>query len=190
MIHTERKLSEARFFLRKLSSVLPKQPDSSYYLSAFLSSSRSILWIMRAEFSKIEGWQEWYSSKTITSRQKVIFDLITELRNRNVKASPIESYSSPIFKFEKQNLTSELREYLKKYGDKKHRFILEKIEPGDYEQTNVEIDRVSIPLKDIKPGLFVSGYSSEEMTNLCKSYIMILSRLVRECVSQFGNPSK
>lgn len=180
---------EARFFLRKLVSGLPKQPDSSYYLSAFLSSSRSILWIMRAEFAKVEGWEAWYSSKGLSARQKAVFELITELRNRSEKAHPIESFSTPIFKFAKKNLTSELQDYLRRFGDQKHEFILKRIEPEREKTTVVEQDRVSIPLKSIQPGLIVTGYSSKEIISLCNAYLRIISRLVRDCTSSFGPSS-
>ena len=59
MNHTQRKLDEAQFFVDELERTYyeivvgkfatdnPKPPVCNYYFSAFISSARSVLWVMR-----------------------------------------------------------------------------------------------------------------------------------------------
>jgi hypothetical protein len=75
MTGTKLKVNEAKFFLEKMKESFQKQPDFDYYLSAFISSSRSVLWVMRCEFSKIHGWEEWIILWVKSSNREVSFTL-------------------------------------------------------------------------------------------------------------------
>ena len=56
--NTKLKLKEALFFLQKMETHVDIEPDFDFYLNAFVSSSRSVKWIMNKEYSKVEGWEE------------------------------------------------------------------------------------------------------------------------------------
>ena len=53
----------------------------------FFSSSRAVLWIMKAEYSKIDGWKKWHDEKEIDTRTKEM------LKNCRRKKSIIEKRS-------------------------------------------------------------------------------------------------
>ena len=77
MSRTRAKLNEARFFLGELERTYyeyverlellsknnPEPPVCQYYLSAFISSARSVMWVMRSEYQNLGGWEEWYQSR-------------------------------------------------------------------------------------------------------------------------------
>jgi len=69
MGRTRQKLEEAAFFLAKVKEhyfdVLDEEEQARpflYYLSAFVSAARSVTWVMRSEYSALEGWATWYQS--------------------------------------------------------------------------------------------------------------------------------
>ena len=100
MRHTRHKLDEADFFLKKLDEhyydhandlsrgeVSP--PTFSYYLSAFVSSTRSVTWVMRHEYNDIPGWREWYDANVPDEEQRVLLKIFNHLRVRSEKTEPL-----------------------------------------------------------------------------------------------------
>lgn len=97
MTRTRHKLNEARFFLDKMDEhyfdhvqhMFDEQPLShpvfGYFLSAFLSAARSVTWVMKHEYKRIPGWEQWYTNETATEQQQDLMKLFTNLRNRTQK---------------------------------------------------------------------------------------------------------
>ena len=52
---TKHKLEEAKFFLEQLRANYGKLKKFDYFLSAFISSARSVTWVMRNEYSSVPG---------------------------------------------------------------------------------------------------------------------------------------
>ncbi|RHR21780.1 hypothetical protein DWX43_23515 [Clostridium sp. AF19-22AC] len=89
MKNTESRLGEARFFFNKMKESENVFPEFNYYLNAFISSSRSVLWIMNAEYNKIEGWHKWYADKEPDELTKIMLKGIVDARNRSLKKEPL-----------------------------------------------------------------------------------------------------
>ena len=88
MTNTERKLKEANFFLKQLS---PDYVYFDYILSAFLNSARSTTWIMRNEFSNINGWEKWFKECEISDEEKKLLSDTNSLRIDSAKKTGIKT---------------------------------------------------------------------------------------------------
>ncbi len=65
MSQAREKLNEARFFLTCMARNPCDRDAFKYNLSAFLSAARSVLWFMRREFKKADGFQDWYDTELV-----------------------------------------------------------------------------------------------------------------------------
>lgn len=115
MTNTERKLDEAKYFLGQLNV---DDPYFDYILSAYLNAARSTTWVMRHEFCKINGWEDWFKSCEISKDQKYLLNKINELRIESTKQSGIKTD----FYFLEEILIDEqyysiIKEFLKKDGE-------------------------------------------------------------------------
>ena len=88
MLKTNQKLQEASFFLSKMKENYTSQ-DFDYYLSAFVSACRSVLWVLAAEHKSISGWSEWYESLKPGEAEKAFLKATNDLRVRSEKHSPV-----------------------------------------------------------------------------------------------------
>ncbi len=80
----EDKIYEADFFLDKIKECTDLQ-ECKYYLSAFLSASRSITFCLQACMSGIEGFDQWYQEKQEKLRQNDLAKKFVEMRNHTQK---------------------------------------------------------------------------------------------------------
>jgi hypothetical protein len=88
MTATERKLDEARYFLEQLQS---HQPYFDYILSAFISAARSVPWVMRHEYCRIEDWEKWYRVSSVTEKEKQLLKKTNAWRIAVAKQSGIKT---------------------------------------------------------------------------------------------------
>jgi hypothetical protein len=82
------KLREAEFFL-DLALVAGNEDRIRYYLSAFLSASRSTTFVLKRECGDEPGFEEWYSQKQETMRNDPLFRVLKEFRNHVIKRAPV-----------------------------------------------------------------------------------------------------
>jgi hypothetical protein len=88
--NTEFRLNESKFFLGKLKENKEKTLEFEYYLDAYVSSARSVLWIMKSEYSKLNEWNKWYEEKDPNEEQKKLLKGIVDMRNRTLKQRPLK----------------------------------------------------------------------------------------------------
>lgn len=84
----EQKLFETDFFLDKLKEC--KKPTGNYqhaqyYFSAFLSSSRSITFVMQSAFSKLPGFDNWYKNAQEILKGNDEARFFVDARNYSIK---------------------------------------------------------------------------------------------------------
>ena len=100
MSRTRHKLAEAQFFLKKIDEhyyddipeafgKMDQPPVISFFLSAFVSSARSVTWIMRSEYGSTPGWNEWFASKHPDEGELDLLQTFNELRIRTQKIRPL-----------------------------------------------------------------------------------------------------
>jgi hypothetical protein len=199
MSETERKFKEALFFFNKLVQSKKDNEKFSFYLSAFLSSARSVTWIMRKEFSKISGWESWWKSKVPTESQGKLIKLFTALRNKSEKEEIIKTGVQIEVRFKpgdkiKEKLVEEYiecpaiyhTEIIKDEVSKKLKMTLKKISSDK----SLTIDNISIEqLERIFPESTYELNSSFKVIESCDQYLSILKQLVEECLNSFSNKS-
>jgi len=74
------KIGEAKFFLARMEESLHDRETFRYYLSAFLTASRSVIQYVREE-SRSKGRQQWYE-ETIAGNDVLSHSSQTMIRNR------------------------------------------------------------------------------------------------------------
>ncbi len=180
MTNTERKLDEARYFLRQIE---PHDPYFDYILSAYLNAARSTSWIMRYEFSKVDGWEEWFKSCNITNEQKILLKRINELRISSTKRSGIktEYYFLDYFVVDEQYF-SVIKDILDKPDGTE-------FEIGIYssdEEAQKEVDEDSYKIQGtLKMNKDESESSRESILKVCNDYFNFLQKQVRICIEKF-----
>jgi hypothetical protein len=176
---TRMKLNEAAFFLQKVDehyvdALAEGVRPLFYYVSAFVSASRSVTWIMRSEYGRLDGWETWFEARTPDSKGRALLAKFTTIRNRLTKSEPI---------------VGSLRAHLTSVdippsvpADPKvqsYRATLERIKPPAAIPHIMEarIDSVEWRLPEL---------DAEDLLRACSQYFALLDELVRDCESRFG----
>lgn len=60
------------------------------YLSSFLSSGRSITWVLQKEYSRVDGFKKWYEKEQEVMRCDKLMERIKDLRNKSEKEGSIQ----------------------------------------------------------------------------------------------------
>jgi len=88
---TKGKIDEAQFFLLKFKENYNSE-EFRYYLSAFISAARSIIWVMNSEFKNDPIFNMWYTERLPTEEEKTLFKRFNDLRITTTKQKPIETH--------------------------------------------------------------------------------------------------
>lgn len=181
MRHTRHKLDEAAFFLKKLHDHYfdhadgfargeVSTPTFSYYLSAFVSSARSVAWVMRHEYVDVPGWQEWYDAKVPDEDQEALLRIFNQLRVRSEKTEPL------------------IPGHALKFADDPG------VPPRDSRMPKLEVTISAVG----EPNVRIAGgelaallwtldeFDGEDILRPCQRYFELLSLMVDECESKFG----
>lgn len=181
------KLKESKFFLNKMKEEYTVDPDFIYYLSAFISAGRSILWVMRNEYVHIDGWEKWYNSKKPTEEEdRILLKKINDIRLRTVKTKTLHTATRALFDVDKEGITEEIKEYLQSLGNKKISFTIA-LNEGDKDKTRLDENGVTFTGKI--DGFFrkIEDFPEEDILKVCERYINNLEELVLECEKEFGD---
>lgn len=185
MTRTRGKLNEAQFFLQKLEKNVDTGPDFDYYLSAFLSSARSVLWVMRSEYLSVDSWEDWYKSTPITSEQDTLLKVMRELRNRTVKRETIDTKAQVILQVKAEHVTHDLETYFAEFAGRRAKITLEVVSKSDTHQTEFAEHSASFLATMSDFIRVVQEFPEEDILVLCKRYFEWLSAIVTECESRF-----
>lgn len=182
MENTEFRLNESKFFLERMKDSKDKSPEFEYHLNAYISSSRSVIWIMNSEYSKVNGWKKWYEDKGVSEEQKKLLDGIVKMRNRSVKQKPLK-VTTYITIGDDKNFC-DINDVARRFVGKKVSIeIMEEKRDGFnfYEDKN----RVEVS-GELKISTTVEEFKNKDIFDICIEYDAWLSIIVNECVSIFG----
>lgn len=197
---TEGKLNEARFFLAELEKAYYeyidalgaddlKSPTSQYYLSAFISSSRSVMWVMRYEYNEVQGWEAWYESQKANPEYEKdqLLKKINDLRVRSEKKSPLSLAPNIAFNSvsEADGPTLNADETLPKDRRKRFNARFTRV-PNEGEEADEEPKTIELLLEVRSFFLALEEFPNEDILKVCKSYLTFLERIVSECKQRFG----
>jgi hypothetical protein len=178
MKETREKLNEAKFFLEEMK----KNEDNTsfdYYLSAFISSSRSVIWIMKREHSNIEKWQRWYSSLSISAEEEVFLKKINEIRIRSEKIKPLQTEVKIKLLLPKGLESKELEEFIKNNADTE--LNVEINDSGDEYKPTVVTDERAIfqcMMSDVYKS--IEDFPDENVIIVSERYLYWLEKIVGE----------
>jgi hypothetical protein len=186
MEKTREKLEEARFFLSHLELNYQELPIFRHYLNAFISSARSVLWIMRAEYCRVSGWEDWFKSQQPTPEEQELMTQTTEARNRTEKQSPLK----PVYQLEAivdaEQLSKSVEELKSEMIGKEFRLDIRGLSDdmtqevliiGEENEFIGEVERYFVKLDEFK---------NEDVLDVCRAYLLFLERAVDECERTFG----
>lgn len=183
MENTQFRLDESKFFLERMKENKEKLPEFEYYLSAYTSSARSILWIMKSEYNKINEWEKWYDEKVVSDEQKKLLDGIVKMRNRSLKQRPLK-LRQYITVGDDKNFC-DFVEVMRKYNGKKVKIKIEhKNSGGKFDLIEKEGEtNVSGILRVMKT---VEEFKNKDIIDVCEEYDVWLTGIVSECIEMFG----
>jgi len=92
MTNTRDKLNEAVYFIDEMRRVESDPTKFRYELTAFLAASRSITLIMQKEFSKKQGFTDWYNKKQDEMKKNGTLKYLRTQRNISLHMRPILQY--------------------------------------------------------------------------------------------------
>lgn len=168
-----------------------KSDDFSHYMTAFIMLSRSVLWILKKEYSSTMAFKEWHSAKQVSGRQEKIFKKITELRNQISKVKPLELRAKADFIFDIKQIGNiegmtdeETIDHLRNKFEGEGGVILTKEEAKKMGAKNE-----GITLKGKIENVTLEHEAFSDILKECKLYFLILSATILECIVTFGIPS-
>jgi len=89
---TQLKLEEALFFLKKMEKNFNLDPDFDFYFNAFISSGRSVTFVMQKEYSKAHGFKEWYENRVLNEKENTLLKKISmDLRNTSIHLESLKT---------------------------------------------------------------------------------------------------
>jgi hypothetical protein len=195
---TEGKLDEAKFFLTELEKVYfeyvdnlvadeSRPPTSQYYFSAFISSARSVMWVMRYEYHDIPGWEMWYDGlKAKRDREEIeLLDKINGIRVRSEKRSPLMLGVNIAFRSVAGDLPLEIDETLPPQLQKRFNIKLTKLS-SDGESIHPDAKPVEAIATIGSFFLALEELPNEDVLKLCRSYLDFLTAMVSDCKKRFG----
>lgn len=200
MSRTRRKLEEAGFFLGELertyyehveslkwlSQTNSEVPVCQYYLSAFVSSARSVMWIMRSEYQNVIGWEDWYRSKKPNSAGEEFLRKINAVRVRSEKQDPLRLAYNIAFKEVSNEATQNtIDELIPEWYHKRYNL---KFEPVLEEGEELDEKAQKFELKAEVTSFFwsIEEFPKEDVLKICNSYFVLLENMVEECEACFS----
>jgi hypothetical protein len=189
MTNTERKLGEAKYFLKQLT---PDFVHFDYILSAYLNAARSVTWIMRHEFNKVVGWEDWFNSCKISYKEKKLLKEINDFRIMSAKKTGIKTdhfFIKNLFVVEKEEDYLTVENFLSEFneGDVVHLALYDENDEEFYSKSHDEDDfSIMLRRKDDDEN---SIFSRKSIYNLCNDYFVFLEKQVDICVGKYSNTS-
>jgi hypothetical protein len=183
MSRTRRKLDEACFFLNHLQDAEKKHPEFDYFLNAFVAASRSVSWIMKAEYGKVFGWREWYEAQVPQEGEEDLLASFTKLRNRSQKEDPLESELIVVMEFPPDSLTPEFKELIGRDVGKRFEMSLYAV-PENGDISNIPANAVLGTMNAAE--LRLDELGEQNILDACNKYFTVLDRLVDCCEAGFA----
>lgn len=162
---------------------VPKVFD--FNLSAFVSAARSVLWIMRSEYSDLVEWEAWFKTKTPNLEEQQFIKTISDIRNKNLKSTPLKTRAIAELLIPSEYVTSELKKTLQNQtGNRMHLEFRSLSEVKD-EVTVVDDDELRFVAKIGRAFLCIDDFPEDDILDISKRYYLLLEALVRECNEHF-----
>ena len=164
---TKHKAEEASFFLSKMKQRFEDDIIFSYYLSAFLSATRSITFYMQKQYKKQNGFSEWYCQQQIKMSNDAELKFLNKARVEDVHKSPVKTGAT-------REKTFTVDVVIVKEGEK----VEEQVEEDEKKSQH------KISPKTIRR--FFTTYEHEDVVEFSERQLKKLLQLVEECENIFS----
>lgn len=179
MTDTERKYYEAKYFLDRLDI---DDPYFDFNLSAFLNAARSITWVMRHEFNKVDRWEKWFQEYYLPEKGRQLLKEINDLRIEATKKSGVKTD----FFFLQSDMLIDEKYYpeLQKIKGLEEGDYIFSIEPLSEELNASEEETIRFVGKIDRQN---KPYDAARKTikSRCEEYLILMDELVKNCVTGF-----
>jgi hypothetical protein len=187
---TWRRLKEAYFFLTEMDRSYMKSDNFFYYLSAFILHSRTVLWVMKKEYSKVDGFKEWYDSKEATKGEKELLGKLTKLRNDAEKKGIIGTHIKGTLTVSEENIRElehfsnleELSNYFEAHSGKAFVILTEE----ELKALGRKKGLIRGKMEDMV--IEFEDFPDRDIMEVCKHYFFFLVKIVFECLLKFDVP--
>jgi hypothetical protein len=190
---TRLKLEEAKFFFGFLTPNFGKEKKFDFYLSAFLSAARAVLWKLQWEYSDVEGFKDWYKGKKSEVDGEVdrLLKGTGDARNRTHKSAPLRTLKEVNVSgvYVEDGDDSEAEKVMQ-------RIVSEKLpvsiggSPGKYKiGARVDGKHVSVYVREARFDRELEEFPGEHIVPLCSRYYDLLAKIVAECEAKFPHSS-
>ena len=181
------KLNEAEFFLKQLEVNYLEHPTFDYYLGAFISSARSVLWIMRSEYNNVAGWESWYKSLKPSASDEALLQKINLARIRTEKQAPIKTNLRVDLIIPKEQVTEKLRQELESLVSKTVEVSVKPIhEKEKFVGSSSPSSGVNFIGMTDNVYRVLSELGDDDALFVCKEYFTVIKDVVFKCKSRFG----
>lgn len=184
MIKAQDKLDEAKFFLEKMRAAHGESREFDYYLNAFISSCRSVQWVLSAQFNKENSLKEWLESQRPTSEEASILKATNDLRVRSTKKESVSTDKIAILSFDPRQLSHLPEEEFTRLkqafesGDFSNLTIQFHHQDEGYSAENPPEGRVFIPITQSKAFRQVTEFPNEDILEVADKYFIAMESLV------------
>lgn len=184
---TRQKLAEAEFFLDQVKANYGKLKKFDYFLSAFITSARSVAWVMRSEYCKVDGWEQWYNARKPSREEAAMLKGTNALRVKTEKIAPLKTDSTFIVqgvKLQKRDAEKISSAMAKAKGQKipvrlsgtTNNYLLE---------LEIAGERFSFPATEVLADRRLKEFPGENIFNVCERYYEAIASVVDECGKKF-----
>ncbi len=184
MTYTEQKLMYAYVMLNQAKDNSDDYQTFLANVDAFVTDARSVTWVMKSEFSSIDGFKEWYRGKKEDMKNDKLFDFFKKLRTDTTHIRPFNTTSKYTTSFPGGGLTIT--------GGAETVIPLGKVD----DRGNLVIDNegpITIngkPVSNMKHSTvrnyFFKDRPNDDAFALCEIYFRKLQQLVIECHEKFS----
>lgn len=187
MTNTRDKFNEAIFCLKLMKTTL-SSPHSTiaqgrdefrYALNLFLSSARSVTWIMKSEFDKVPGFDSWYAGKEAQMKSDSTMKFLLDQRNISLKQRPIQPHGNTQITITEHLAISDSWVVTTHYADGTQEKFESQPEPSPLPKPTEVTMKQSWYFNELPEG-------NNDVVVVCEEHIDKLEQLVNECESLFA----
>ncbi|MFZ5905928.1 MAG: hypothetical protein ACOYVJ_00785 [Nitrospirota bacterium] len=185
---TNHKLGEAKFFLDQLKPNYGKLKKFDYYLSAFISSARSVLWVMRSEYSKVPGWEKWYNARKPNAEEAALLKGTNEIRIRTEKIGSLQTASS----FTVTGITiptedvKKVKAFMSRASIQKVAVKLSGMNKAALLEMELNGERISYPATEVLVERKLDEFADSDILEVCQNYYNAIKSVADECTRTFN----
>lgn len=167
------KLDEAKYFLEQMKLSIKDRRVFKYNLSAFLSSARSVTFILQKEYARNSKFKEWYGKKQIEMRKDELLNFFVRKRNYVVKKGPLETRAEVSVKVYESIIVSDNVTVALKKHDGTEEIV--------YQTAESEVKSKQKPKEtEIEYRWFFEDYPGKDVVALCEEYLEKLTEIMEE----------